>query len=76
MEYKYCEKQNFEDYSSGRVLYHKANMTNFPVRLAQEIFLRCKSYISDKPQVNFYDPLCGGGYMATVLGLLNLEIPI
>jgi len=74
MEYKYCEKQNFEDYSSGRVLYQKSGMTNFPVRLAQEIFQRSKNYISNEKKVSIFDPMCGGGYLLTVISMLNSEI--
>ena len=34
MEYRYGKNANYEDFSSGRVLYHIKGMTNFP-RLAQ-----------------------------------------
>ncbi len=71
MEYKYCEKDNYEDFAGGRVLYHKAGLTNFPVRLAQEIFCRCLGYLKDKSDICLYDPCCGSGYLLTVLGFLN-----
>ncbi len=74
MEYKYCLKENFEDFSSGRVIYHKTGMPNFPVRLVQEIFYRCLNYIDNKNNISIYDPCCGGGYLLTVLGLLNLNL--
>jgi tRNA G10 N-methylase Trm11 len=74
MEYKYANNNNYEDFSSGRVLYHGSGMTNFPVRLAQEIFRRCLQYSSKKKDICLYDCCCGGGYLLTVLGLLNQGI--
>ena len=72
MEYRYCKNRNFEDFACGRVIYHRVGMTNFPVRLAQEIYGRCLSYLQNKEDVCIYDPCCGGGYLLTVLGLLNM----
>jgi len=72
MEYKYCENKNFEDFACGRVIYYKSGMTNFPVRLAQEIYGRCVSYLQKKDDICIYDPCCGGGYLLTVLGFLNM----
>ncbi|WP_326907190.1 hypothetical protein [Sedimentibacter sp. MB31-C6] len=72
MNYKYYNNDNFADFSSGRVLYHKPGMPNFPVRLAGEIFCRCLHY-TDKKDITLYDPCCGGSYMLTVLGLLNAK---
>lgn len=71
MQYKYCGDENFEDLSSGRVIIHKAGITNFPVRLSQEIFCRCLSYMKSSENLTVYDPCCGGGYLLTVLGFLN-----
>ena len=71
MQYKYCGDENFEDLSSGRVLIHRSGATNFPVRLSQEIFCRCLSYIKSSENLTVYDPCCGGGYLLTVLGFLN-----
>lgn len=73
MEYKYAKNENYEDFSSGRVLYHGSGMTNFPVRLAQEIFERCLSYSAKKNNICLYDCCCGGGYLLTVLGFLNQD---
>ena len=73
MNYKYINDDNFEDYASGRVIYHRTGMSNFPVRLACEILLRCLQY-TDKKDITLYDPCCGSSYMLTVLGLLNTEI--
>ena len=73
MEYKYGKKANYEDFSSGRVLYYISGMTNFPVRLAQEIYGRCLEYSTKKRDICLYDCCCGGGYLLTVLGFLNQD---
>jgi tRNA G10 N-methylase Trm11 len=49
-------------------------MTNFPARLAQEIFGRCLQYSPKKNDICLYDCCCGGGYLLTVLGFLNQGI--
>lgn len=73
MVYRYCENRNFEDLASGKVIVHRAGYTNFPVRLAQEIFSRCLFHLDNPDSVCIYDPCCGGGYLLTVLGFLNFE---
>ncbi len=73
MQYKYCFENCFEDFAAGRVIIHKSGYTNYPVRLAQEIFQRCLSYLEILGPINLYDPCCGGGYLLTVLGFLNYE---
>ena len=73
MIYKYFHRNNFEDFSSGRVFYHKPNYSNYPVRLAGEVFCRCLEYIDKKNDIVIYDPCCGSGYMLTVLGYLFNE---
>lgn len=73
MVYKYSENRNFEDLASGKVIVHRVGYTNFPVRLAQEIFSRCLHHIGNPDNVCIYDPCCGGGYLLTVLGFLNFE---
>jgi 23S rRNA (guanine2535-N1)-methyltransferase len=41
MEYRYtAERQNYEDFASGRVLYNQKGTTAFPVRLASELYQR------------------------------------
>lgn len=43
----------------------------FPVRLAGEVFERCRAVLVDKGingPYTVYDPFCGGGYTLTVLG--------
>ena len=74
MEYKYCENENFEDLSSGRVLYGGSGVPNFPVRLGNEIYRRCAGYLPGRDRFTVYDPCCGGGYLLTVLGFCNQNI--
>ncbi len=72
MQYRYAiEKENYEDFASGRVLLSQAGMTSFPVRLASEIFQRCAHYFPTEQRLRVYDPCCGGGYLLTVLGFLH-----
>lgn len=73
MLYKYCQNENFEDFASGRVIMHKSGFSNFPVRLAQEIYCRCLSYLKNKNEICIYDPCCGGGYLLTSVGFLNFD---
>lgn len=75
MEYRYSPKANYEDFASGRVLYHAKNIPNFPVRLQAEIFCRAKQYLHQKTGLVVYDPCCGGGGSLATLGFLfNEEI--
>ena len=63
-----------EDLASGRVLFSRPGFTAFPVRLASELFLRAASRllrVGRPPPYHMYDPTCGGGYLATVLGFLH-----
>lgn len=73
MDYKYAEDKSYEDFASGRVLYHTNGTPNFPVRLANEIYSRCLGYSNKKKDICLYDCCCGGGYTVTVLGLLNQQ---
>jgi 16S rRNA G966 N2-methylase RsmD len=66
-------KDNFEDYSSGRVIYGAKNATNFSVKIVKEVFEFCGDYfIKNKiyKKYKVYDPFCGVGYLLTVLGFL------
>jgi 16S rRNA G966 N2-methylase RsmD len=68
------ERESYEDYSGGRVIYGLPGTTGFPVRLASEAFQRCVARLTDKgvmPPYAFYDPCCGAAYAATVLGYLH-----
>lgn len=71
MNFKYCNGENYEDFACGKVIYHRPGMTNYPVRLAQEIYKRALSYKEVKENICVYDPCCGSGYILTILGLLN-----
>jgi 23S rRNA (guanine2535-N1)-methyltransferase len=72
MQYRYvAEKENYEDFTAGRVLLSHAGITSFPVRLASEIFQRCASYFPKDQRLRIYDPCCGGGYLLTVIGFLH-----
>lgn len=73
MQYKYCSKQNFEELSSGRVIYGNAGIPNFSVRLLNEIFSRCLEYTERSTGLTVYDPCCGGGYSLTVLGFCHAD---
>lgn len=71
LNYRYIENKNFEDFASGRVIYHKSGYTNFPVRLAGEIFMTCLDVIGKKDgKAVVYDPCCGGAYLLTSLGFM------
>lgn len=75
MNYIYADKDNFEDYSSGRVLYGSKGSPNFPVRLIKELFERGLNFFSDeKHNLTVYDPCCGGGYSLTILGLFCSDV--
>ncbi len=71
MEYKYAQNENYEDFASGRVLYHMGGEPTFPVRLTLELYERCLSYSNKKTNITLYDCCCGGAYMLTVLGFLK-----
>lgn len=71
MEYLYCENANYEDYSSGRVLYSGKGIPNFPVRLINEIFGRAVHHLTKQTDLVVYDPCCGGGYSLTILGFFH-----
>lgn len=75
MSYIYeCENKNYEDFASGRVIYNQRGATAFPVRLASEVFLRSKEYLTEqkvKKPFTIYDPCCGIAYLLTILGFLH-----
>lgn len=72
--YHFTTNDNYEDYSSGRVLYGATGASNFPVRLASEIFQRSIYYLKEQgghSPYAVYDPFCGAAYSLTVLGFLH-----
>jgi 23S rRNA (guanine2535-N1)-methyltransferase len=68
MTYLFAANEDYSDFAAGSVLYNRSGATSFPVRLADEIFLRAKAHLPSTP-VRIYDPCCGTGYLLTVLGL-------
>lgn len=74
-KYKFAAiKENYEDYSSGRILYGAPGATGFPVRLISEIFQRAAQILENqglKAPYAVYDPFCGAGYSLAVIGLLH-----
>jgi tRNA G10 N-methylase Trm11 len=73
MVYKFFQKSNYEDFSSGRVILHKSKNPGFPVRLTGEIFCQCLEYINKINDLCIYDPCCGSAYLLTILGFLFNE---
>lgn len=75
MNYKFVVKdENYEDYASGRVLFNQHGTTSFPVRLASEIFQRCKDILETggvSSPYSVYDPCCGGAYLLATIGFLH-----
>lgn len=65
------------DLASGCVIHSLPGLTAFPVRLGSELFLHSVALLEAKgvaPPYHLYDPTCGGGYLATVLGLLHPDL--
>jgi tRNA G10 N-methylase Trm11 len=70
MAYRLTERADHSDVASGFVLRSVPGHPAFPVRLAQELFLRAVTHLPEGP-LTLWDPCCGSGYLATVLGLLH-----
>ena len=75
MPYRFAqERQDYSDFSSGRVFYGSPGHPAFPVRLASEIFQRCTAVRErmgmTEPCV-LYDPCCGGAYHLATLAYLH-----
>jgi 23S rRNA G2445 N2-methylase RlmL len=75
MSYRHeSHKRDYSDLAAGKVIYHRPGAPAFPVRLASEIFQRCGAALraqGKQPPYTIYDPLCGTGYLLTVLGFLH-----
>jgi 23S rRNA G2445 N2-methylase RlmL len=70
-QYRYeRERVDRSDLAAGRVLLGRPGATAFPVRLASELFQRALSHAGHE-RVVVHDPLCGGGYLLTVVGFLH-----
>ncbi|CAM3812859.1 hypothetical protein GCM10009799_00500 [Nocardiopsis rhodophaea] len=73
MTYRYAtERADRSDLATGHVLRSAPGHPGFPVRLADELFQRAASHLGAGPQ-GLWDPCCGSGYLATVLGLLHRD---
>ncbi|MBT2382488.1 rRNA methyltransferase [Streptomyces sp. ISL-11] len=74
MPYRYAtDRVDNSDFACGFVLHSAPGFPAFPVRLAAEIFLRAVSHLPGDGPVTLWDPCCGSGYLATVLGLLERD---
>ena len=71
MIYRYANLESYEDFASGRVLYHAPGVTNFPARLAMELMGRCLDYAGVISGAVLYDPLCGAGYLLTIAAITH-----
>jgi tRNA G10 N-methylase Trm11 len=75
MEYLYAtDRPDYSDLASGRVFYSLPGHPAFPIRLASEIFQRCLAIRAKQGQAGrlvLYDPCCGTGYLAGVIGFLH-----
>lgn len=70
MGYSRTERIDATDLAPGAVLHSAPGQPAFPVRLALELFRRAHADLGGAP-VTLWDPCCGSGYLATVLGLLE-----
>lgn len=71
MSYQFAvHDEDYTDLSGGRVLYSQPGQPAFPIRLAVEIFMRAREYLTQPQRLTLYDPTCGGAYHLAALGLL------
>jgi SAM-dependent methyltransferase len=72
MSYRFAtEREDYSDYASGRFFYSAPGQPVLPVRLASEIFQRCRA-IGDRERPSvLYDPCCGSGYSLSTLAYLH-----
>ena len=71
MQYRHAARGNYEDLAAGRVLRGAAGATNFPVRLASELFQRALTIRGGTGRVRLWDPCCGSGYLVATLGFMH-----
>lgn len=75
MPYKFAlERENYEIFAGGGVLYSAPGHAAFPVRLSNEIFSRCMSLWGQSGRCTLYDPCCGGSYHLTTLAYFNWDL--
>lgn len=70
LEYKYYIRKNEEYLSAGHIIHQARAASNFPVKCAYEIFMRCAEYRKKGSPLTVYDCCAGSGYMLTVIGFL------
>jgi tRNA G10 N-methylase Trm11 len=77
MPYRYVlDRQDYTDYSGGRVFSTRPGFPAFPVRLASEVFQRCLALREKAGRSGaclLYDPCCGGATHLAALALLHRE---
>jgi hypothetical protein len=76
MQYRHTSDRNFEAFASGRVFYSQPGYPAFPVRLASEIYQRCRIHwhpINSLERCTLYDPTCGGAYWLGILAYLHWD---
>jgi 23S rRNA (guanine2535-N1)-methyltransferase len=78
MQYQFVKEQlDYSDLASGRVFHSLPGHPAFPVRLASEIFQRCKAnrelIYKNSTRCVLYDPCCGAAYHLSVLAYLHRE---
>lgn len=77
MPYRFAtQRQDYSDYASGRVFYNLPGHPAFPIRLANEIFLRCMKIRKTSgctAPARLYDACCGGAYHLAVLAYFHWE---
>lgn len=74
MGYRYARQRvDHTDLAQGCVLRSAPGYPGFPVRFASELLQRAVAWVDHTGPVGVWDPCCGSGYLATVLGLLHRE---
>ncbi|TQN33294.1 RRNA methyltransferase AviRa [Haloactinospora alba] len=74
MGYRYArQRADHTDLAQGCVLRSAPGYPGFPVRFASELLQRAAARVEHDGPVGMWDPCCGSGYLATVLGLLHRE---
>lgn len=75
MPYRYAqEREDYADFAAGPVLYSLPGRPAFPVRLATEIFQRCRAHLlraGNPGPYTVYDPCCGSAYLLVTLAFLH-----
>ncbi len=77
MTYRHVsEREDYSDYSSGKVFYSLAGHPAFPVRLTLEVFRRClelRNATGAYGPVRLYDPCCGEAHHLCVLAFFHWD---